>query len=88
MHPTRTLYSPHLRAHVFLSPSRARALPSRPRSAYLLWALFGVFGAHRFYVGRPVSGLVWLLTGGLLGIGWLVDACLIPEFVEEVRGAR
>jgi hypothetical protein len=39
---------------------------------------------QRFYVGRPVSGLVWLLTGGLFGIGWVIDFFLIPEFVEEV----
>ena len=39
---------------------------------------------QRFYVGRPMSGLVWLLTGGLFGVGWLIDVFLIPEFVEEV----
>jgi hypothetical protein len=39
---------------------------------------------QRFYVGRPVSGLVWLFTFGLFGIGWLIDVFLIPEFVEEV----
>lgn len=44
---------------------------------YVLW-LFGFTGAHRFYYGRRVSGLIWLLTGGLLGIGWLVDLFLIP----------
>lgn len=52
-------------------------------SAYALWFFLGFFGAHRFYVGRPASGLVWLLTCGLFGIGWLVDFFLIPEFVEE-----
>ena len=51
--------------------------------AYALWAVLGLFGAHRFYVGRPASGLVWLLTGGLFGIGWIIDFFLLPDFVEE-----
>jgi TM2 domain-containing membrane protein YozV len=44
---------------------------------YLLW-IFGFTGAHRFYYGRPVSGTIWFFTGGLLGIGWLIDLLLIP----------
>lgn len=44
---------------------------------YLLW-IFGFTGAHRFYYGRPVSGTIWFFTLGLCGIGWLVDAFLIP----------
>jgi TM2 domain-containing membrane protein YozV len=40
---------------------------------------------QRFYVGRPMSGLVWLFTGGLFGVGWAIDFFLIPQFVEEVR---
>lgn len=44
---------------------------------YLLW-IFGFTGAHRFYFGKRKSGLLWLLTGGLLGVGWLVDVVLIP----------
>jgi len=44
---------------------------------YLLW-LFGFTGAHRFYFGRPVTGTIWFLTLGLLGIGWLIDLFLIP----------
>jgi TM2 domain-containing membrane protein YozV len=31
------------------------------RTAYLLWTLFGSFGAHRFYLGRPITGGVMLL---------------------------
>lgn len=45
---------------------------------YLLW-LFGFTGSHRFYFGKPVTGTLWFLTLGLLGIGWLVDLFLIPS---------
>ena len=38
---------------------------------------------QRFYVGRPASGVVWLFSGGLCGIGWIIDFFLIPQFVEE-----
>ena len=44
---------------------------------YVLW-LFGFLGSHRFYYGRPVTGTIWLFTGGLLLIGWIVDLFLIP----------
>ena len=44
---------------------------------YALW-IFGFTGAHRFYYGRPISGLIWFLTLGLLGVGWLIDLFLIP----------
>ncbi len=49
---------------------------------YLLW-IFGFFGAHRFYYGRPVSGTIWFFTLGLLLIGWIVDLFLIPGMNEE-----
>jgi TM2 domain-containing membrane protein YozV len=44
---------------------------------YLLW-IFGFTGAHRFYFGKPKTGILWLLTGGLFLIGWVVDLFLIP----------
>lgn len=49
---------------------------------YILW-LFGFTGAHRFYYGKPVSGVIWFLTLGLLGVGWLVDLFLIPSMDRE-----
>lgn len=44
---------------------------------YLLW-IFGFTGAHRFYYGRQITGVIWFFTFGLLGIGWLIDLFLIP----------
>jgi len=44
---------------------------------YILW-IFGFMGAHRFYYGRQLTGILWFFTLGLLGIGWIVDLFLIP----------
>ena len=53
---------------------------------YLLW-IFGFTGAHRFYFGKPITGVIWFFTGGLLGIGWLVDLFLIPS-MERAAARR
>ena len=45
---------------------------------YILW-IFGFMGSHRFYYGRPVTGTIWFLTLGLLGIGWFIDLFLMPS---------
>ena len=42
-------------------------------TALLLCIFLGGFGVHRFYMGRIGSGLLWLFTGGLFGIGYIYD---------------
>jgi phage shock protein PspC (stress-responsive transcriptional regulator) len=44
-----------------------------------LWlaAPLGILGAHRFYAGRFVTGAAMLLTGGGLGVWWLIDLVMI-----------
>ena len=49
---------------------------------YILW-LFGFTGSHRFYFGKPISGTIYFLTFGLLGIGWLIDLFLIPSMDRQ-----
>lgn len=54
-------------------------------TAYILWfaCIFGVCGIHRFYLGRNLSGVIWLFTFGFLGIGQLIDLFLIPGMVDD-----
>jgi arginine exporter protein ArgO len=47
-----------------------------------VFTYLGVFGVHRFYLNKPWTGLLYLLTGGVFLIGWLIDLFLIPDMVE------
>ena len=51
-------------------------------TTWLLWLFLGVFGAHRFYLGRIGTGIAMLLTVGGLLIWALVDAFLIPGMLH------
>jgi len=51
---------------------------------YLLW-LFGFLGAHRFYYGKKVSGVIYLCTLGLLGVGWVFDLFWMPMLARSAR---
>lgn len=53
--------------------------------AYVLWLLFGLLGAHYFYINKPGIGVLYLLTGGLLGFGWLLDLFTLKGQVERVN---
>lgn len=46
-------------------------------TAALLCFFFGGLGAHRFYVGKVGTGILYLFTLGLFGIGAIVDFILI-----------
>ena len=46
-------------------------------SAFFLCLWLGMFGAHRFYVEKMGTGIVWFLTFGCFFIGYIVDLILI-----------
>ncbi|RMF28062.1 MAG: NINE protein, partial [Cyanobacteria bacterium J083] len=44
---------------------------------------FGAAGMHRIYAGKYTSGIIWLFTYGLFGLGQIIDLTLIPGMIEE-----
>ncbi len=62
---------------------RYRAGPLDYTVAWLLLTFLGVFGVHRFYLGKWVTGLIWLFTGGLFFVGLLYDLWTLNEQVSE-----
>lgn len=59
--------------------------PINSGTAYILWylCLFSICGGQRFYSGKVASGLIYLFTFGVLGIGQLLNLVLIPGMVDE-----
>jgi TM2 domain-containing membrane protein YozV len=77
---------------LFLIPSMDRQADLRFESgrvdyniAWILLVFLGVFGIHRFYLGKWVSGIIYLLTGGFFLIGVLYDFWTLNDQVSEVN---
>ncbi len=53
--------------------------------AYLLWFFLGLLSAHRFYLGRPGTAILQILSYFVLigFVWWLVDAFLIGQMISE-----
>jgi TM2 domain-containing membrane protein YozV len=77
---------------LFLIPSMNQQAAGRFRSgkldytvAWLLLMFLGVFGAHRFYQGKWGTGLLWLFTAGLVGIGVIYDFCTLNRQLSDAN---
>ena len=77
---------------LFLIPGMARRADVHYQAGHLdytvAWVLvtfLGLFGIHRFYLGKWITGIVYLLTGGLLGIGLLYDLWTLNGQVSEIN---
>lgn len=53
--------------------------------AWIFLGFLGLFGAHRFYMGKYLSAIIYFLTGGIFGIGLLYDLWTLNQQVDEVN---
>jgi TM2 domain-containing membrane protein YozV len=56
--------------------------------AWILLTFLGIFGIHRFYMGKWVTGIIYLLTGGLFLLGLLYDLWTLNSQVSELNRSR
>lgn len=56
--------------------------------AWLLLTFLGFLGVHRFYMRKWLTGLLWLVTGGLFLIGWLYDLWTLNGQVSEYNAGH
>jgi TM2 domain-containing membrane protein YozV len=56
--------------------------------SWILLTFLGIFGIHRFYMGKWLTGLLYLVTGGLLLIGVLYDFWTLNSQISEENRAR
>ena len=54
-------------------------------AAYLWWLFLGGFGAHKFYLGRPGMGILYLCTFGLLWVCLIWDLFTLPGQVQRAN---
>lgn len=56
--------------------------------AVALWALGGPAGLHHLYLGRDNHALLWMLTLGGFGIGWLWELWMLPGWVAQANNTQ
>ena len=54
--------------------------------AWLLLTFLGLFGIHRLYMGKVITGVIYLLTGALCGPGLLYDFWTLNDQLSEING--
>jgi TM2 domain-containing membrane protein YozV len=77
---------------LFLIPGMDRAADLRFSSgpidynvAWILLTFLGVFGVHRMYMGKWLTGILYLLTGGLFLIGYIYDYWTLNDQLSEIN---
>ena len=80
---------------LLLMPSLDRSADLRYESGpvdynvtWILLTFVGVFGIHRIFMGKYLTGLIYFLTLGLLGFGILYDYWTLNEQLDAVNAER
>jgi len=80
---------------LFLIPSMARQADLRfvegridYNLAWILLTFLGLFGVHRFYMGKWLSGFLYLVTLGLFGMGYIYDFWTLNDQITLMNASE
>jgi TM2 domain-containing membrane protein YozV len=80
---------------LFLIPSMDRQADLRYKAghvdysvAWILLTFFGIFGVHRLYMGKLITGIIYLFTGGLFVVGVLYDFWTLNDQVTIINSSK
>ncbi|QTA91368.1 NINE protein [Desulfonema magnum] len=80
---------------LFLIPSMDREADLRFREgeadydiAWILLTFLGVFGIHRFYIGKWFTGAVYFLTGGIFLVGVIYDFWTLNDQIHIINSSN
>jgi TM2 domain-containing membrane protein YozV len=79
---------------LFLIPSMDRQASIRFRPgpidysvAWVLLTFLGLLGIHRMYMGKWLTGILYLVSGGIFGLGYLYDFWTLNDQITLIHGA-
>ena len=79
---------------LFLIPSLSRQAalrfhrgPIDYTTAWVLLTFLGLFGVHRMAMGKWLTGILYLLTGGVFGLGYLYDFWTLNDQISVINGS-
>ena len=77
---------------LFLIPSMDRQADFRFQAGrvdysvgWILLTFLGLLGVHRMYLGKWLTGILYLLTAGLFGLGYLYDDWTLNGQIDEIN---
>ena len=80
---------------LFLIPSMNREADIRFHAgaidynlAWILLTFLGLLGIHRLYMGKWISGIIYLLTGGIFGLGYIYDFWTLNDQISLLNGSN
>jgi TM2 domain-containing membrane protein YozV len=80
---------------LFLIPSLDRQADLRFRTgrinytvAWILLTFLGLLGVHRMYMGKRFTGIIYVLTGGIVGLGYLYDFWTLNDQITVIHSER
>ena len=67
---------------------RFREGPLDYNITWILLTFLGLLGVHRMYMGKWLTGIIYLVTGGIFGLGYIYDYWTLNDQLSLVNAGK